>query len=72
MHPSTEQYDSTTAPVLLPAEEVARLLGGLSLRTIYRYGSYLGLRRFGRAVRFDRETVLRVAREGLPADAKPS
>jgi hypothetical protein len=67
-----EQYEGNTVPVNVTAEEAARILGGLSLRTVYRYGSYLGARRFGRSVRFDRETVVRVAFEGLPPGARPS
>lgn len=51
--------------VNLTAPQVARIFG-LSPRSVYRYASRLGARRFGRSVRFDRETVLRVAREGLP------
>jgi hypothetical protein len=58
--------------VNVTAKEAARLLGDWSTRSVYRYGSYLGARRFGRSVRFDRETVLRIAREGLPPDARPA
>lgn len=73
MTPSPEQYLSNAEPVNVTAEEAARILGGLSTRTVYRYSSHLGARRFGRSVRFDRETVLRVAREGLPRDpCKPA
>jgi hypothetical protein len=60
------------APVNVTAEEAARILGRWSSRSVYRYGAYLGARRFGRSVRFDRETVLRVAREGLPQGARPA
>lgn len=71
MDHSHEPCQGNTDPVNVTAEEAARILGGLSLRTAYRYGAELGARRFGRAVRFDRETVFRVARGGLPSEATP-
>jgi hypothetical protein len=67
-----DRHDHGDRPVNLTAEQAARILGGWSSRSIYRYGAYLGAKRFGRSVRFDRETVLRVAREGLPPDARPA
>jgi hypothetical protein len=57
-------------PVNVTAGEAARILGGWSARSVYRYGDHLGMRRFGRSVRFDRATVVRVAFEGLPASAR--
>jgi hypothetical protein len=71
MNPHAEQYQGNTEPINVTAEEAARILGGLSIRTVYRYGAYLGARRFGRSVRFDRKTVFRVACEGLPPGARP-
>jgi hypothetical protein len=72
VHHSREQYQGNAEPVNVTAREAARILGGWSSRSVYRYGAYLGAKRFGRSVRFDRQTVLRVAREGLPGDLKPS
>jgi hypothetical protein len=66
------QPEEVAAPVNVTAQEAAHILGGWSSRSVYRYGAYLGARRFGRSVRFDREAVLKVAFEGLPLDARPA
>ena len=50
-------HPEVAVPVNLTAEQAARILGGWSSRSVYRYGDYLGAKRFGRSVRFDRETV---------------
>lgn len=46
----------------------ASLFMGISVRQVYRHGACLGQKRFGKAVRFDRQLVTLAAEAGFTCD----